>query len=456
MVSVNRFACGVLRVLLARWGGGLKVRLVHRFARSWGLRLSPQPGSRLELAVCVLGVCVLAGCGWEGMGRRLEPGDFVSPTPQRAGVQADRPAALSAENPLGGAGNPLAPRARLDLTPPAGPGTIEPVELAGGPPAVDRAWLLDALAGQANGNPVYAGRVLEPLAAQLEALGRDLPAAQFQAKAAELIVARVRQIVFDALLLGEAERDLDPRELEGVRLALKERRAELIRRHGAGSPTVAEQTLRRETGRGVDGALQDYRQSIIIARYLQQVVSTRVHVTRRDIERYYRSVEGQRQYNPEPEHQLRMIVTERRADADQIDRELRAGAGFEAVARGKLNQFSARTGGATTARGDGPYAEAALNEALRALTPGRASPRVTVKTRDGERHYWLFMVSTTRQPPRRLDDVQQEVERLLSVRRYQVEQDAYRRRLLREGVYNSVESMTAVVVEVAMARYATR
>jgi hypothetical protein len=52
--------------------------------------------------------------------------------------------------------------------------------------------------------------------------------------------------------------------------------------------------------------------------------------------------------------------------------------------------------------------------------------------------------------------VQQEVERLLSVRRYQVEQDAYRRRLLREGVYNSVESMTAVVVEVAMARYATR
>jgi hypothetical protein len=66
------------------------------------------------------------------------------------------------------------------------------------------------------------------------------------------------------------------------------------------------------------------------------------------------------------------------------------------------------------------------------------------------------MVSTTRQPPRRLDDVQQEVERLLSVRRYQVEQDAYRRRLLREGVYNSVESMTAVVVEVAMARYATR
>ncbi len=439
MVSAHRFAWPVFLALRVRLGQSLGLGLGHALL-----------GAALTLTT-------LTGCEMMMLDRRLEPGDFVSPTPVRApGTELIRSTPLSAAEPLGGAGNPLAPVARLDLSPPPSPGAAGGLEPVDGPSVTDRVWLLDALAGQANGNPVYAGRVLEPLAAQLEALGRELPAAQFQAKASELIIARVRQIIFDALLLGEAERDLDPRELEGVRLALKERRAELIRKHGAGSPTVADQTLRRETGRGVEAAIQDFRQSIIIARYLQQVVSTRVHVTRRDIERYYRSVEGQRQYNPEPEHQLRMIVTMREADADQIDRELKAGASFEAVAKGKLNQFSARTGGATSARGDGPYAEAVLNDALRALTPGRASPRVTVKAKDGTRHYWLFMVSTTRRPARRLDDVQQEVERLLSVRRYQVEQDAYRRRLLREGVYNSVESMTAVVVEVAMARYAVR
>lgn len=311
-------------------------------------------------------------------------------------------------------------------------------------------FTVDAMVGQVNGKPIYASRVFEAILEQLAALGRSLPQGEFRQRAAQLIEARLVQIVTDALILGEAESALTAQEQAGLQNILKQQREELIRFWGKGSIALAQENLVRQTSRDLDQTLAETRQRFIVQRYLRQELFPKINVTRKDIERYYN--DHLDQYNPPTTRTLRLIRVEDPAAADQIDQALGQGQPFEQVASLPINKYRPAGGGLMfdKAQGDQVFGQPQLNEAMLRLTVGEHSPRIYV-----DNTYWWIGVESINTPQgQSLTEVQLEIESLLQRQQFQELTRQYRQQLFKTGSYNPLEQMNRALLEVAMNRFA--
>lgn len=330
-----------------------------------------------------------------------------------------------------------------------GASTLSTPESASGSAPDPEVYTLDAMVGQVNGQAIYVGTVLEPISDQLTSLGRTLPPTVFRDRARGLIMAQLDQIVTDKLIVGEAERDLAEDERAGLKKYMDERRAELIRKYGRGSETLADRTLLEQSGRGLEQSLRELRQRVVVQRYLQQKLMPKINVTRRDIERHYH--ENREKFNPPLGRTLRIIRVVDRQQAEAVDRRLAAGESFQTLAREPINTYRPSDGGlmgGTT--GDKVFGDAALNEAMVAAGEGRHSPRV-----EAEGAWWWVRVEAVDRPPgRSLHEVQTQIEQLLRAQRFQALTMEYRQQLYREGSYNPLDQMAMMVLEVAVNRYA--
>ena len=306
------------------------------------------------------------------------------------------------------------------------------------------------MVGQVNGKPIYANTVFEPIVEQLAALGRSLPPREFQARAHQLIQGRLSQIIADALLLGEAENGLTAQEHAGLRNILKQQREELIRFWGKGSVAVAEENLVRQTSRSLDDTLTETRQRMLVQRYLQQKLLPKIHVRRKDVERYY--TEHINEYQPPVSRTLRLIYVKSNQDADQIDRLLSEGTPFGQAASSPLNQYRPDAGGLMSeqAVGDQVFSQAPLNEAMRMLQPGEHSQRIETEGR----YWWVAVESIERPEGRSQTEAQLEIEDLLRRQQFQQLTQRYRQDLFKTGSYNSIETMGQALLEIAMSRFA--
>ena len=319
------------------------------------------------------------------------------------------------------------------------------------PVPVGSRFTVDAMVGQVNGQPLYAGTVLEPIIEQLKALGRALPRQEFLERARQLIEARVGQMVADALIVGEAESDLSQQEHAGLANILKQQREELIRFWGKGSVAVAEETLVRQTSRSLDQTLTETRQRMLVQRYLRQKLFPKINVTRKDVQRYYE--DHLDEYNPAPRRTLRVIYVEDPAHAQQVDGMLAQGRPFAEVASLPLNRYRREDGGLMSeqAEGDQVFGQEELNHAMLRLQIGEHSPRVQA---DG-RYWWVALDAVETAASRSLNEVQLEIEALLRRQRFQALTEQYRRTLFTKGSYNSIETMSRAIVEVAASRFAS-
>src|SRR5699024_10537599 len=84
------------------------------------------------------------------------------------------------------------------------------------PPASGPAYPVDGMIGQVNGQAIYADAVLKPISAQLKALSKRVSPSEFIKRAKQLIENRLRQIVADNLILGQAMRDLDSNQKKAL------------------------------------------------------------------------------------------------------------------------------------------------------------------------------------------------------------------------------------------------
>ncbi len=309
---------------------------------------------------------------------------------------------------------------------------------------------IDGMVGQVNGQAIYASRVFNPLGEQLARLGQTLPPAAFRKEAARPILATLEEIVFNNLILGEAERDLSSQEQAGLTTLLRTEREKLIRKWGAGSRIVADQTLREREGKTLDEKMVEIRQQVLVQRYLQQKLFPRINITRKDIERYYN--DNLTRFQPEPTRRVRLIRADNATAAQQIETELAQGKPFADVAQLRINAYRREQGGLFSEKivGNEVFGIAPLNQAVLQLKAGEHSTRINV----GQTGYWVFVETLELGQVRSLREAQTEIEELLRRQRFQQLLARYRSTLFARGSYNPIPQMAEALLEIAVNRYA--
>ncbi|MCE9591100.1 MAG: peptidyl-prolyl cis-trans isomerase [Planctomycetes bacterium] len=375
-----------------------------------------------------------------------KPTPTPTPTPKSAPTAGATPDAPAATGPARdeSAGNPGDAEVERDLN------SMRRPTITAAPNVPEGSYVVDAMVGQVNGRAIYADSALEPIARQLAALGNTQTRSVFRDRARMLILSRIDQIVADALILGEAERDLNQMEQEGLRNILREQREEFLRQFGQGSVAVADETLMEREGRTLDQRMTAEREKILIQRYLRQKLLPKINVTRKDVERYYR--DNAKKYNPEPGRTIRIIRVSSTAAADRVDKHLAEGKPFTEVASMRDNTYQREQGGlmASNIVGDNPFGPEPLNVALKTLSAGQHSQRIKI----GSDYWWLLLESVETGKQQTLTQAQLEIEDILRRQRFQVLSARYRQRLFAEGTYNPIEQMADALLQVALTRYA--
>lgn len=412
----------------------------------------------ISILISACWVLGLVGCSTEPstVNERgpLEPADFAAKSAADAPEDQSRSTPVRLADPPKATPNRSEGRSAVSLDP-ADDLAIEHVSVEPTPSlseghGVGRQFMVDAMVGQVNGQPIYASEVLEPIIEQLAALGRSLPRGQFQQRAQQLIEGRLGQMVADSLILGEAESDLSAQEQAGLQNILKNQREELIRFWGRGSVALAEDSLIRQTSRSLTDTLTETRERIVVQRYLRQKLWPKVNVTRRDIERYYNDHFDK--YNPPTARTLRLIYVKDSSAAEEVDRLLDQGTPFHDIASQSINQYRPSQGGLMSEKavGDEVFGQPELNEALLQLQPNHHSPRIQTK----DRFWWIYLDSMERSTGRSLSEVQLEIEGLLTRTRFQTLTQNYRRQLFKSGSYNQLDEMGQMLMNIAMSRFA--
>lgn len=331
--------------------------------------------------------------------------------------------------------------------------------------ADEGAFTVNAMIGQVNGRPLYASQVLEPLEAQLIAMAAQFRGSRYKQAATNVIFGRLRQIVFDSLFLGEAERNLTDQQRFSLDIMMRLNREELVRKHGGGSETLAEESLQKKTGRSLSETLESIRQTILIRRYQEEHIFPKISVSRREIEKFYRDHFDER-YRGRDERELRLIRVSDEDDAEEIqalldDPDVR----FEDAARATANKYRRLQGGkmGELAEGAKPFGFDELNAALAKLKEGQRSDRIEVEAAGQTSYWWVYVEKMHSSDAKPLRDVQLAIEREIKSLRYQMLLDTISQRMFDDAGYgadprttaNPLLDMTAALVEIAVNRYAT-
>ncbi|MCC7147203.1 MAG: peptidyl-prolyl cis-trans isomerase [Phycisphaeraceae bacterium] len=308
----------------------------------------------------------------------------------------------------------------------------------------------EAVVGQVNGRAIYAAKVLDPIDGQLKVLAQSLRPTAFAGRARELIAARLNQITLDALIVGEAERELNEGERERLRTIMKDVRAELVRKHGTGSEALADRVLRETTGQSLDEKLREEREKILIQNYTSRHLLPKVNVTRQDVEKYYQA--NIDKYQPREGRKVRMIVVDQEPVAAQVDQMLAEGKSFlEIAGDASVNQYRANQQGllGENLTGEKILDDAEVNAAVLALAAGEHTPRMRMR----DRLVWVMVESIQQAEAKSLPQVQEQIQRHLRAEQLRVLTMQFRDRLLASGSFTSLADMTEAALEVATSRY---
>ncbi|MFI4859496.1 MAG: peptidylprolyl isomerase [Phycisphaerales bacterium JB063] len=401
-------------------------------------RPTPPPTAkppRVLLAGALLAAIGLAGC--ETWPTTSQPGrvaleDFVGDQP-RPGTPPPR--------------NPNQPGANTtDTADQTSPGST----------ADNRSHSVDAMIGHVNGEAIYAHAILEPIDARLAAFGREYDGDEFLQRAAAVVAGRLKEVLIDKLILAEAGIGLSERERQGVEGMVQQRREEMLRYYGQGSLTRAKREFLAAEDIEFDEALAQYREEIVVRRYLQQELLPQINVQQRDVERLYTDLCDDGTYDSKDKRVIRLMMT-RDADAAQtIAERLTDGEAFAQVARDNtLNQYSAANGGQFNSgapiEGEQILSDATVNDAILALEAGRfAGPIVS-----GDRHFFVMVESFEPGVRVELRDVQAELEQRLRLEQWDALFRGFRQDLWDAGGYTDPLLMTEKLLDIAIARYDT-
>ncbi len=316
--------------------------------------------------------------------------------------------------------------------------------------------LIDAMVGQVNGQPIYASTIFEEIDDIATELGETLPPHEFRNRVAKLISGKLRALVEQSLLLGEAQRELNEQQERMLQNELKKVREQIVREFGFGSLELANETLRVRQNSSVDEELENKRQEALTRNHLWHKLGSRINITRREIEQYYK--DNKETYQPPPQRVLRLmrIKATDSDDADRIDQLLADGEPFAQVARRRINKYAGQDNqglfSEEPVQGNAPFAAALapLNEAIVRLQTNQHSKRIDV----GENFWWVFVQSVEQPLQRTVAEAQVDINNALRAQRFRQLTQEYYNELLANGSFDPIDAMAEALIDVAMTRYA--
>ena len=394
----------------------------------------------------MVGFLVLAsGCSLrkadEPKARTVAPADFAAAQPSDEAAVETR-ATATAQAPDTGAkarASSRQPQIAVDAT--ARPGV---------------STAIDAMVGQVNGRPIYAGQIFELSGNILTTRGKQTSRRAFRQEAEPIIRKSVYQIVLETLIVAEAEATLNPQQQMGLRHLLKEQREELIRALGSGSAKAADQRLRRE-GSSLDEKMEEIRKQAVIQNHMRQKIVPKINISRKDVRNYYRR--HREEFNPKPGRTIHMIYTKDPETADKIDGLLNEGTPFlEIAGNADLNQYKPEQEGLYDQglTGDQILVDP-LNEPTLKLEAGQHTSRIVM----GDRFCWVYVktISTGKAQP--LIEVQSQIRQFLYRQRHRQLTTQYHAELLAKGsldprgtAKDPLSVMVEALMEIAVNRYA--
>ncbi len=321
--------------------------------------------------------------------------------------------------------------------------------------------IVDSLIGQVNGRPIFADEFFEPIEDQILAARAQLSAENFLATMDRIIVSRLNQVIFNELVLAEAETMLTEETRVGLRYWLKDVEEKRLA-ESLGVRSRAEQELAEE-GMTLDKYLEIRRDEAMIYTLVKKKIEPRVIVTWRDLEREYERRE--REFNPPASVTLAKIVLSKEREQEMID------AVETGLAEGKSLEEIGKSLERDTAYSEdvlelGPNGlkdlplNPAILEAIADLKVGETSQPVEVElsSMSGTKRvsvYWYHIKSIDQREARTLYDpqVQRQLFAELKRRRLEEEQNRYLDSLLSKGIYDNIEEMTLRLRRVALIRY---
>lgn len=378
-----------------------------------------------------------------------------------ANADAPRREATSVANDQSANAPPPA-TAETEVTAAAGPDSAEPSPDSSPPPppapirrgeqlvnAGDMV-VIDSVIGQVSGRPIFADELLEPIADQLRREAERSSAAEFQARARQIISNRLNEVILNELLIAEAEAALTPQQQQGL-LAFVRQMQEKTIATGQGSRTVTEERLLEEVGMTLQQYTERERSGILIRFLLDRRVNSRAIVSWKDVQREFNK--RQAEFNPPATVTLKRvrIPTSEQPLIEQTSQRLAAGEPFDAVV--EALDPSMVTTLDPLHMGPGGMADVEISETYKphlvGLTVGQTSPPIQLSGRTE----WLHVAAIDQAPRRTLYDVQRQLENELRLRREAEERNRYINTLFARGIHDELNEMAERVLLVALLRY---
>lgn len=325
------------------------------------------------------------------------------------------------------------------------------LQQSGRPPG--RPVVVDVKVGQINGEPIYAGEYLARMEARLRADARRMERDAWLRMTAELIADDLRSYIQDRLLSAEFRQSLPAEQRQGLRFFLEQLRDQQ-RLMAGGSAQQANQTLLDTEGMTLDEKVRAAAELEFRRAQLHREIISKVHISRRDIEQFYR--QNIDEYAPPPVARFRAIVVDAR-DTDtlhSVEEALRRGENAAALAgqysllggeRSLLERPVSREGFSTTTFFEDPD----VNKAARSLEVGGCSERVTVRGRV----WWLCLEEIEEIEPTPLYKVQGEIESILQNRQLNERMIAYFAELEAKSNLTDRTEMVTRLVTFALERF---
>ncbi|TVQ79997.1 MAG: hypothetical protein EA380_03725 [Phycisphaeraceae bacterium] len=314
--------------------------------------------------------------------------------------------------------------------------------------------IVDQKVGQINGEPVYAGQYLQRMEARLRAEATRLGRSDWRALARELIRQDLEAFVSDRLLSAEFRSSMPAEQREGLRYFVEQVR-DRQRLLAGGSVQQANETLLAMEGMTLDEKARAIAELEFRREHLRREINSRVHVSRRDIEQYYR--QNIDRYAPLPIARFRSIVVPLRNE--EVLQRVR-----EAIDRGDDPESIAREFTTIRRETHGLWefpvsregvievsftVDSPLYEAARSLEEGGCSDMVVV----GANGWWLCFEGFERFEPTPLYEVQGQIEERLRSSRFQELLVAYFRDLESRSNLTDREEMLGRLLEYAEERF---
>lgn len=316
---------------------------------------------------------------------------------------------------------------------------------------VGRRWIVDALIGQINGRPLYAGEFLESLEDRILRLAAEEPDERARLATAELVSNRLQQYVNNELIIAEAEQQLSPEMRAGLISFLQQIRESTISGYG-GTRQGAEASLAETYGMSLDEFVNEKKNEALARELLRKRIQPRVIVSWRDVELAFARLQAQEDATGKIAiGRIRMPVDDPRVP--DITRRLAGGEDFEAIAtelsisdNGMWNEFDLPDDGIA-----GLELAEDIRGGLQAVPQGKASAPVT----RGTSMHWYCVLDVRQPNGKSIWDpaVQLSLRSDLENSRAMREQNRYLFTLRDKWISSDFDDMRRRLVAIAIQRY---